>query len=135
MVALAIGVVAGLRTMTAPAALWLARGPSPAAGVLALMALAEYAGDLYPRAPARTAPGPLLGRIVSGAYCGWSVTKNTATPGVVGAVLGITGALAGAYAGLALRQRAMARIGAVPAALAEDLVAAAGALLILRRPR
>ena len=132
MVALLIGFVAGLRTMTAPSALWLVRGPSPTAGALAVLALAEYAVDLCPNTPARTAPAGLMGRIVSGAYCGWSVTKSTATPPVVGAGLGVAGALAGAYIGLALRERASARLGAVPAAIAEDVVAAAGALLILR---
>ena len=55
MVALLLGAVAGLRTMTAPAVLLLVRHPSRTAGVLAVMALAEYAGDLYPEAPARTA--------------------------------------------------------------------------------
>jgi uncharacterized membrane protein len=97
------------------------------------MALAEYAGDLYPKAPARTAPGPLLARIASGAFCGWFVSGSGArTRAVAGACLGALGAVAGAYAGLSLRRRAMARIGAVPAAIAEDVVTLASAALIAR---
>ncbi len=134
MVALLLGAVAGLRTMTAPAALLLVRHPSRTAGVLAVMALAEYAGDLYPEAPARTALGPLLARIASGAFCGWFVNRS-ATPARAhaGVALGALGAVAGAYAGLALRRRAIARIGPVPAAIAEDVVALASAILIARR--
>jgi len=133
-VALLLGAVAGLRTMTAPAVLLLVRRPSRTAGALAVMALAEYAGDLYPEAPARTAPGPLLARIASGAFCGWFVNRSgTPARARAGVALGALGAVAGAYAGLSVRRRAMARIGPVPAAIAEDVVAIAGALLIARR--
>jgi len=132
-VALLLGAVAGLRTMTAPAVLLLVRRPSRAANVLAVMALAEYAGDLYPKAPARTAPGPLFARIVSGGFCGWFASRTTPARGVAGAALGALGAVAGAYAGLSLRERAMERIGPVPAAIAEDVVALASAVLLARR--
>jgi uncharacterized membrane protein len=130
-VALLLGAVAGLRTLTPPAVLLLMRRPSRAANVLAVMALAEYAADLYPKAPARTAPGPLLGRIVSGAFCGWLVSRSTPAR-AVGAGLGALGAVAGAYAGLSLRERATKRIGPVPAAIGEDVVALASAVLIAR---
>ena len=133
MVALLLGALAGLRTMTPPAALSLVRGPSPAAAALAVLALAEYAGDLHPRAPARTAFAPLAARICSGAYCGWCVSGSATAPAVAGAALGAAGAVAGAFIGLALRERAAARIGAVPAALGEDAIAAAGALLLAQR--
>ncbi len=132
MVALLLGAVAGLRTLTPPAVLLLMRRPSRAANVLAVMALAEYAADLYPKAPARTAPGPLLGRIVSGAFCGWFVSRSTPARAVAGAALGALGAVAGAYAGLSLRERATERIGPVPAAIGEDVVALASAVLIAR---
>ena len=132
MVALLLGAVAGLRTMTAPAVLLLVRRPSCAANVLAVMALAEYAGDLYPKTPARTAPGPLLARTVSGAFCGWFVSRSTPPRAVAGAGLGALGAIAGAYAGLSLRERAMKRIGPVPAAIGEDVIALASAVLLAR---
>ena len=131
MVALLLGAVAGLRTMTAPAVLLVVRRPSRSAGVLAVMALAEYAGDLYPKAPARTAPGPLLARIASGAFCGWFVNRSrTRARAVAGACAGALGAVAGAYGGLSIRRRAMERIGPVPAAIAEDVVALASAFLV-----
>lgn len=133
MVAFALGAVAGLRTMTAPAALWLARGSSPVAAALAAMALAEYAGDLHPKAPARTAPLPLAARIVSGAVCGRELAKTSGSGTLAGTASGAAGAIAGAFIGLALRERAAKRIGAVPAAIIEDLVAIAGAAALLRR--
>ena len=132
MVALLLGAVAGLRTLTPPAVLLRVRRPSRTANVLAVMALAEYAADLYPKAPARTAPGPLLARIVSGAFCGWFVSRSTPARAVAGAGLGALGAVAGAYAGLSLRRRAMARFGPVPAAIGEDFVALASAVLVAR---
>ncbi len=127
--ALLLGMVAGLRTFTAPAVLALMRHRSLWAYILALAALAEYAADLYPKAPARTGIPGLTARIVSGAACGWVVAAG-ASPWL-GAALGVLGALAGAYGGLALRRRAIGAIGSVPAALLEDAVAIAGAVAIV----
>lgn len=52
---------------------------------------------------------------------------------IVGAILGIVGALVGAYGGRLVRIAAIARIGAVPAALAEDLIAIGLAAFIVTR--
>jgi uncharacterized membrane protein len=83
--ALGIGIVAGLRSFTAPAAVswaaylgWLELRGSPlsfmgarwAVVIFTLLALVEYIGDLLPRTPSRTAPGPLIARMVSGALSG-----------------------------------------------------------------
>ena len=91
----------------------------------------EYAGDLYPKAPPRTAPGALAARIVSGATCGWLVARAGDIAPATGVLLGGAGALSGAYGGLALRTRMVALLGAVPAAILEDAVAIAGALTIV----
>ena len=48
-----------------------------------------------------------------------------------GALLGVCGAIIGAYGGLAARRRAIVITGRVSAALLEDLVALAGAVLIV----
>ncbi len=129
--ALLIGIVAGLRTFTAPAVLWLMRHRSPVAYLIAALALVEFAGDLHPKAPPRTGVAGLVARILSGAFCGWAVTAAGGSSAVVGALLGVAGALAGAYGGLMVRTRAIATIGRVPAALLEDAIAILGALVVV----
>lgn len=130
--ALLLGVVAGLRTLTAPAVLLLLRRGGPPAYGLGLLALLEYGADLYPGAPARTSGGGLVARLLSGAFCGWTITAAKAPPPpALNAVLGVCGAVLGAYLGLAVRTRAISVIGSVPAALAEDGAAIAGAILVV----
>lgn len=132
--AFSLGFVAGLRTMTAPAVLRLMCDRNIAAYIAGLAALAEYVGDLSPKAPPRTQPAALAARVSSGAYCG---RRLAASPDRVieGAVLGGAGAIVGAYAGLAARRRAIDAIGPLPAALLEDVVAIAGAVLIVKQQR
>jgi uncharacterized membrane protein len=125
-----LGFIAGLRTFTAPAVLRLLRHPDKAAYVLAALAVAEYAGDLNPKAPPRTAWFALCGRALSGAYCGWAL-EDSSDAATANALLGATGAVVGAYVGLAARRRGMELFGAAPAALVEDLAAIAGAVLIV----
>jgi len=84
-VALGIGIVAGLRSLTAPAVVsWAARlgwlslhdsplafmGSTAAVAVFSLLAIAEYVGDLLPTTPSRTKLAPLLARIVLGGLSG-----------------------------------------------------------------
>src|SRR5690242_159982 len=76
-----IGFVAGLRSLTAPAAVsWAAHlgqlhlqgsplaflGSTAAVAILTLLAILEYVGDLLPKTPNRTSPGPLAARVVMG---------------------------------------------------------------------
>jgi uncharacterized membrane protein len=127
----ALGFVAGLRTLLAPAALLLVRG-GIAGYVVAVASLAELGIDLYPKAPSRTRPMGLVGRLISGAITGWLFCVFV--PGVspiVGAITGAVGALAGAFGGKAARLWLIARIGPVPAALLEDAVAIAIAWIAL----
>ena len=80
-----IGVVAGLRSMTAPAAVswaacfgWLNLEGSPlqfmgswvAVAIFTVAALAEYVADKLPRTPSRISAGPLIGRILLGGLSG-----------------------------------------------------------------
>jgi uncharacterized membrane protein len=123
-----LGVVAGLRTFTAPAVFWIVRHGGVWAIVLAVLAVVEYAGDLLPKAPARTGAVGLTARILSGAFCGWQISGSA-----IGAVAGAAGAVAGAYGGLALRVKAIAVIGAIPSGILEDLVAIGAAALIVTR--
>ena len=76
--ALGIGVVAGLRAMTAPAVVsWAAHlgflnlhgtplafmGSPVAVGIFSLAAIAEFINDVLPKTPSRTAAGPLIARM------------------------------------------------------------------------
>lgn len=122
-VALALGLVAGMRTFTAPAVLLLARHVRVAGAIVAVLAVGELIGDLLPNTPSRTTPMPLAARIVSGAFVGCYVANGTMAVRVAGGTAGIAGALVGAFGGHNLRLKAIARIGAIPAGLVEDLLA------------
>jgi uncharacterized membrane protein len=129
--ALLLGVVAGLRTFTAPAVLWLVRHGGPIAYGLGTVAIVEYAIDLSPKAPPRTAPTGLIARLLSGGFCGFSLASAAGVSTMFGALLGACGAFIGTHAGLAARQRAISILGPIPAGLAEDAVAIAAAVAIL----
>jgi uncharacterized membrane protein len=130
--ALLIGIVSGLRVFTAPAAVLLARG-SVWGIILTILALVEYVIDLMPKTAPRTAPMGLALRIISGAFVGWAIATGHGASGIAGGVIGVIGALIGAYGGLAVRRAAIARIGAIPAGISEDIVAIALAAFAVTR--
>ena len=98
--------------------------------VLTILALAELVTDKLPFTPNRTAPGPLIGRIVTGALCGAAL--GVAGGGSLGAgiALGAAGAVAGTFGGYQARHRLVKGAGLpdIVVALGEDLVAVGGAL-------
>src|SRR5437660_9184021 len=88
-----IGVIAGLRSLTAPAAVsWAARlgwlhlentwlaflGAAATPYILTLLALGELVNDKLPKTPSRKAPAPFIARIVVGAICGAALTAASA---------------------------------------------------------
>jgi uncharacterized membrane protein len=142
-----IGVIAGLRTFSAPAAVsWAAHRRSlplndtpfqflssaPASLVLSALALAELVGDKLPSTPNRTAAGPLIARALSGALCGAALCAAAKRPIAEGAVCGVLGAMAGAFAGYEIRRRLGRELQAPDAAIAvvEDALAIGGGLSI-----
>ena len=144
--ALLIGIVAGLRAMTAPAAVswaaslgwldvsgtWLAfLGRAIVRWVLTAFAVVELVTDQLPSTPSRTVPVQFGARILTGAFSGAAV--GAARGAMVGGLLaGGVGAVIGTLGGRALRARLAAALGTDrPAALIEDAVAIGGALLIL----
>jgi uncharacterized membrane protein len=146
--AILIGVIAGLRSMTAPAFVaWGARlgwlrlegtalaflGSAVAAWLLVAFALGELVADKLPRTPSRTRPGPFAARILTGALSGAALTAATGASPIAGAVLGALGAVAGTLGGYAARTRLVPVLGVPDAvvALAEDVVAVGGAVLIV----
>ncbi|MEJ6782549.1 DUF4126 domain-containing protein [Aminobacter sp. Piv2-1] len=146
LLALLIGIVAGLRAMAAPAAVawgaWL--GWLPVAGtwasfmghwiavaIFTVLALVELVTDQLPSTPSRKVPQQFGARILTGALSG-------AVIGTVGGVVfgglaaGIIGAILGTLGGAAARASLANAFGKdLPAALVEDAVAILGALWIV----
>jgi uncharacterized membrane protein len=133
LLALGIGFVSGLRTLTSLAALALARGAGVWGIVLAVAAVGEYVADASPKIPSRTALPSIVVRPVSGAVAGWFISAWHGGSPIGGAIVGAIGALLGTYGGHAARAAAIAKIGAIPAAVAEDLVAIGLAVLLVTR--
>jgi uncharacterized membrane protein len=132
LLALGLGFVSGLRSLTPVAAVLLVRD-SIWGYVLAGAAVGEYVLDAQPNTPSRLGSRGLLFRVVSGAFVGAVIARSHDGSAVFGAIAGIAGAIAGAYAGHAARLAAMTRIGDYPAAIGEDLVAIALAAFIVTR--
>lgn len=146
LLAVLIGVVAGLRAMTAPAAVsvgaWLgclslAATPlaflaSPwAAGILTLFAVGELISDQLPSTPSRKVPVQFGTRLLTGGLSGAAIgaTAGLLVPGLIA---GVVGAVIGTYGGAALRSWLAGLFGRdLPAALIEDIIAVGGAILIV----
>ena len=143
--AVGIGAVAGLRTLTAPAVLawaakrrWIRIGNSPFATIISAqastrltdLAVTELIADKLPFTPSRLKAGPLASRVVSGAVCGATIYGVVERPLVEGAVLGGVGAIAGAFAGYHMRKKLRRDMPDVGVAVLEDTLAIGGAVLI-----
>ena len=147
LMALLIGVIAGLRSLTAPAAVsWAAflgwinlhgtwaswMGNIITVIILSLLAVGELVNDKLPKTPARTAPPVFAARIIMGAFAGavigtvWGSKWGGLGAGIVGAVLGTLG-------GYQARSRLVAATGGkdLPIALLEDAVAILGGFAIV----
>ena len=146
----AIGFVAGLRSMTAPAVVawaaylgWIDVQGSPlafmgsimAVAIFSLFAIGELIGDKLPIIPKRTDLMPLLARIVTGALCGASLYLATHHSLGAGALIGGIAAVIGAFAGYHLRAKLVngLHIKDVLVALVEDLLAIGLALFFVSR--
>jgi uncharacterized membrane protein len=138
--ALGVGVAAGLRSLTPPAVVawaahlgWLNLNNSPLAFmgsiitaiIFSLLALFELFLDLQPSTPKRTAPVPLVARILTGGLCGACLYAAGNQSLIIGAILGAIGGVIGAFAGYEIRRRLVAALNIkdILVALLEDLVA------------
>ncbi len=140
--ALLIGIVAGLRAMTAPAVVawgahlgWLDTsdrwshwvGSWITVAVLTVLLVVELVTDQLPKTPSRTTTPQFVTRIITGAFAGavigsaWHHTFIAIGGGIIGAVLGTLG-------GHAARRRLVAANGGrdLPIALLEDAIAVLG---------
>src|SRR5229473_5568453 len=145
--ALLIGVIAGLRSMTAPAVVsWAARlgwlhlestwlaflGFAATPYILSVLAIGELIADKLPKTPSRKAPPGFIGRVVTGALSGAALgVANHVLIG--GLVAGVLGGVAGTLGGYEFRARLVKAIGGkdLPIALLEDAIAICGGLLIV----
>jgi uncharacterized membrane protein len=146
LLALLIGVVAGLRAMTAPAAVswgaylgWLPLQHTPLAFlgfavtpyILSVLAIGELITDQLPTTPSRTVPIQFGARLVSGGLCG-AAAGAPHNAMIAGLIAGAIGAAIGTFGGARARGWLAAAMGRdLPAAIIEDIVAIAAAALIV----
>lgn len=149
LLAFLIGLFAGFRSLTPPAAVawavhlgwlriarpWALIGSLPAVIIVSLLAIAEVIMDKLPTTPSRTAPPGLIARIVTGGLTGACVSLGGGKTALVGAGLGLLGGIVGCFGGY------QARVWLVKSlrqpdfnvALIEDLIAIGGSLFIVSR--
>ncbi len=150
LLAFLIGVVCGLRSLTAPAVVawaahrgWIHLDQTPlhfmasnaAVIVFTLLAVVELVADQLPAAPSRTAPAGLIARIVLGALSGAAIAGSGAQSIAIGAVLGAAGGIAGAFGGYQVRTRLVKALKVPDFVIAtlEDAVAIGAGIFIVSR--
>ena len=143
-----LGCIVGLRSLVTPAVVcWAAHlGWLHFAGtklafidrpatliVFTLLALVELIWDKLPNSPARTAPPGLIARIVMGGLCGVALATSAGGSMPVAAIVGVIGAVVGAFTGYNIRHALVLRahLPDLAVALAEDVIAIAGGFLIV----
>ncbi len=143
-----IGVIAGLRSLTAPAAVsWAARlgwihlentwmaflGFAATPYIISVLAIGELIADKLPNTPSRKAPPGFIARIVAGALSGAALGAGGSW--VIGMVAGVGGAIVGTFGGYEFRSRLVKATGGkdLPIALLEDAIAIGGAFLLVSR--
>jgi uncharacterized membrane protein len=149
-VVFAIGMIAGLRALTAPAVVsWAAHlgwvnlqnshlawtGSTAAVAIFSILALAEIVNDKLPATPSRLAPPSLVIRSLTGALAGTSLAVAAGQSVLLGIVLGALGALAGSFVGYYVRHGIVTglKLSDFPIALLEDAIAIGCGLLIVSR--
>jgi uncharacterized membrane protein len=150
LLAFLIGIVAGLRSLTAPAVTcwaahlhWLKLDHSPLSfmsskagvAIFTVLACIELVTDQLPATPARTKPPGLIARILLGGLSGAAVAIAGGQSIWFGVVLGAVGGVAGAFAGYQVRTRVVKAL-SVPdfvIAVLEDAVAIGGGLFLVSR--
>lgn len=148
--AIGIGIVAGLRSLTTPAVVaWAAHfdwlnlhhsalgfmSSTATVAIFSLLAICELVADKLPIIPKRTAPVLLSARIITGGLCGACLCTAAEKSLVVGALLGGTGGVIGAFAGYEVRRRLVnnLHIRDFVVAVCEDLLAVGLGFFLLSR--
>ena len=145
-----IGVVAGLRAMTAPAVVcwaaylgWIHLSGTKLAwmasiitvAIFTLAAIGEIINDKLPKTGPRTAPPSVVIRCVMGGWTGAALAMAGGQSWMTGVILGIVGALIGTFGGYQVRHQIVTGLGIkdLPIALLEDVLAVGGGILIVSR--
>jgi uncharacterized membrane protein len=143
-----LGFATGLRTFTPLAVIcWSAylgflstegtwagwTGHFAVAVAFTVMAAVELIGDKLPKTPNRTSPVPLVARMAMGGLGGAICATAISGPGLEGVLLGIVGAVVGAFSGYMLRRDIVQKLGCKDwkVAVAEDLFTIAAAAFAL----
>ena len=143
---LLIGLVAGLRAMTAPAAVSIGAYLGQlslagttlaflssvwAAGLLGLLALVEFVTDQLPSTPSRKVPQQFGARLLTGGLSGAAIGASGGSL-ATGLIAGAIGAVIGTYGGAEFRSRLAAMFRSdPPAAFIEDAVAVVLAVFVV----
>jgi uncharacterized membrane protein len=149
LLAFLIGVIAGLRSLTAPAVVsWAARvgwlhlentpvafmGAAATPYIFSLLAVVELISDKLPKTPSRKAPPGFIARIVTGGLSGAALGAADQAM-ISGIIAGVFGAVAGTFGGYNFRAGLVKATGGkdLPIALLEDAIAIGGGFLIVSR--
>jgi uncharacterized membrane protein len=150
LLAIGIGIVAGLRSLTAPAVVaWAAHlgwlnvhgsplafiGSTTAVAILSLLAIGELVADKLPNTPKRTAIVGLLARIALGGLCGACLCAAAGKSLLAGGLLGGIGGVIGAFSGYEARKSLVnsLHIKDLFVAICEDVVAITLAFFLVSR--
>jgi uncharacterized membrane protein len=145
-----IGLVTGLRSLTAPAIVaWAAHlgwinldgsrvsfmSSTWVVALFTLGALFEFIADLLPNTPSRTSAVPLIARIIVGTLTGACLGTAAGFSIWLGALIAATGAVAGAFGGYQARVHLVRALHVPDIAIAipEDLTAIGLGLLAVSR--
>jgi uncharacterized membrane protein len=143
-----LGFITGMRTMTPLAVIswfaWLGLLPVsddwcwwcaklPVVILFTLLAAAEYVADNLGYSPRPTRPVVLIVRFFLGGFVGAVVAAGLNASGVEGTILGVLGALVGAFAAYQLRHQLTQRLGCKTwhVTVSEDIFALGCAILCL----
>lgn len=110
-------------------------GSIVAVTIFSLLAIGELVGDLTPQIPKRTAPLPLLARILTGGLCGACLCASANQSLFIGAILGGIGGVIGAFGGYEIRRRLVSKLNIkdILIAIFEDLIAIGLACFLVSR--
>ena len=144
-----IGFLAGLRSLTPPAAVawgahlgWLKLqgflallATVPVVAVFTLAAVSELVVDKLPKVPDRTSAPGLVARVLTGGGMGACMAAAGGQNLLLGMALGAVGGVVGAFAGFHARKRLVQALHLpdFTVALMEDAIAIGGCLFIVSR--
>jgi uncharacterized membrane protein len=149
LLAFSIGFFAGLRSLTAPAAVaWAVYlgwfkvdyplayiGRFASVAVFSVLAAVEVIADKLPETPNRTAPLGLSARMAMGGLTGACTAAGAGSAVILGAALGAVGGVAGCFLGYEARARLVRAFGTrdIYIAVLEDILTIGGSLWVASR--